>query len=137
MASMAIGSLNLTDGTSFTFATTGRYCDDCRQGGREREIEEIFSNGLDGGGTKDFGYRGQDITISLRYVDSTEQNIITAWNTDTSGLAAIGVTGVTHGTTDLGKCRIMGERCVLSQTRNAGLASRFHASAVLILRRVR
>ncbi len=137
MASCAIGSITFTDGTSFTFATTGRYCDEARPGAREREIEEIFSNGVDGGGTKDFGFRGQDITVMVRYVDSSEQNIITAWNTDTSGLAALGVTGVTHGTSDLGKCRIMGERCALAQPKSAGITSRFHASAIIVLRRVR
>lgn len=137
MAAFTFGGTTITDGTSFTFATTGRYCDDVRGGAREREIEEIYSNGVDGGGTKDFGYRGQDITVIVHYVDSTEQNIITAWNTDSSGWASAGVTGATHGTSSLGYCRILGERSTLAQPRYAGISSRYHATAVLVLRRVR
>ena len=138
MASASINSVTWTDGTSLSYATTGRYLTDVRLGAVRFDVEEITSPGLDGYGTKDYGRRDTDIQLEVYYVDSSEANIITAWITDTSGLAEATVFAVTIGSVSQGTCRLVSEKCSLSQVRNCGRTSAaFRASAVLVLRRLR
>ena len=138
MASATINGVTWTDGATLSYGTTGRYLTDVRLGAVRFDVEEITSPGLDGYGTKDYGRRDTDIQLEVYYVDSSEGNIITAWITDTSGLAEATVFTATIGGVDQGTCRLVSEKCSLSQPRNCGrVAAAFRASAVLVLRRLR
>ena len=138
MANAVIDGTTWTDGTTLSYIVTGRYVTDARVGARRYGIEEITAPGLDGHGTKKYGARETDIQLECYYIDSSEQNIITAWVTDTSGLASTGVFTVTVGGVSQGTCRLVSERCSLSQVRNCGRgAGIYRAVATIVLRRLR
>ena len=141
MAAVVIDGTTWTDGNSLSYIVTGRYVTDIRLGARKYEIAEESANGLDGYGTKNFGARETEIQLEVYYIDTTETGILTAWITDSSGLAQTGtftlsVAGVSQGT-----CRLVSEKCSMSQTRRVGRSgsggATFRASAVLVLKRLR
>lgn len=141
MASATIDGTTWTDGTTLSYIVTGRYCTDARIGARKYDIEEISAPGLDGYGTKDYGARETEIQLEVYYLDTSETGIISSWISDTSGYAATGTFAVSIGGISQGTCRLVSEKCNLSQVRNCGRAAAggtiYRASAVLSLRRLR
>lgn len=141
MANATLDGTTWTDGTSLSYIVTGRYVTDVRLGARKYDIEEISAPGLDGYGTKDYGARETDIQLEVYYLDTSETGIISAWISDTSGLATTGTFAVSIGGISQGTCRLISEKCTLSQVRNCGRVAAggtiFRASASLVLRRLR
>jgi hypothetical protein len=141
MAAVVIDGTTYTDGTTLDYTVSGRYTTDVRIGARKYEIAEESANGLDGYGTKNFGAREQDIQLEIYYVDTSESGILSGWVSDTSGLAQTGTFTVSVAGISLGTCRLVSEKCSISQVRKVGRTgaggATYRASAVLVLKRLR
>ena len=138
MASATLGTVSYSDGSTFTFTgTAGAYCIGTKIGARRVEIEEITSPGLDGYGTKNYGGREREIVVEVHYINSSEDAINAAFIADMNTLVSTNTFAATIGTTSVGTCRLVSERCMLNQPRYVGVTSKYHAMGMVTIKQLR
>ena len=81
-----------------TYADDGSFAAQCKFlvggadgyeiGTKEYDFEFKSTPGVSGSGSVGFGFRNQRIVLRVCYVDSSENNIISAWQTDTAGMGS-------------------------------------------------
>lgn len=84
--------------TGPTYADNGSFASQCKflVGGEDgyeigtKEYDFEFKNtpGVDGNGSVSLGFRNQRIVLRVCYVDTSEANIISAWQSDTASMGS-------------------------------------------------
>lgn len=83
------GAATFADGATLAYQSGCQVCAKFSPGNIEREIPSIFTGGVNGGGTKDYGYRGQDLHFEVIYVGSSENALIAQWQADIAVISSV------------------------------------------------
>ena len=75
---------------------------DIEIGPAEYEFQWVYNSGTDGGGSVRHGYRGRRISMRVAYVDSSENNVVSAFNTDMNAIANVSSQLLLNGITFYG-----------------------------------
>ena len=93
--------------------------------------------GVDGQGTKNFGFRSIRISLKVSYVDSSLANVASAFHTDMNTLTPTPFTSTIDGQTYYG-CILDGDATRLGKVKSTGLPSAlFYGHATIVLEAVR
>lgn len=102
------------------------------------DFERIDAPAVIGQGSLAFSYRKQRIELHVVYVDTSEANIISTWNTDAGNMASAIGTSVVIGGVTFYAYELDGEASYLGKPRPVGLASAtYHAKAVVVVEAIR
>jgi hypothetical protein len=119
----ASGSVAFTDGESLAYETAGVYCSGAKVSGRTTRTEIVNAPGEFGSGTQYFAGGKQMIVLDLIYVDSSEQNCSTEYQTDMFHLSA-GTFGMTIGSDPFAGCVLM-DAPLATQPKRTGVAATY------------
>jgi len=98
--SAVIGGITFSATCSYTSA--GQFLADYSIGEREYARQYITAPGIDGQGSKNFGFRNQRIVLHVEYVASSADGVVTAMQNDIDTLTASASTLVLAGETYYG-----------------------------------
>jgi hypothetical protein len=79
--------ITYSEGATMAYDISGKYLRAYEIGGRDYERVFIGVPGVNGVGSKNFGFRGRKITLHVCYVGSDEGNIVSDFTTDLDALA--------------------------------------------------
>ncbi len=122
-----------TNGDSMKYETTGKYCTRLKIGGRVYKKDFIDAPGVNGCGTKNFGFREQPVEITVCYVNTSEANVLAAFESDMSSVGSGPCTLVAGGQTFQGCDVRFG---TLEQVKSTG-GGKYHASVTIEANRKR
>ncbi len=113
------------------FAATGKWCEHIEIGPKVHAMEFIPSSAEDGMGSKDYGSRTREITMTVIYCNTSENEIRDAWITDVDGLSSSPsvITGASG--TSLKRCFLNAGGTKISQPRSNPTNGNFWARATL------
>lgn len=138
MANVAVFSSGVTYTETGDLSAAGKWVsgeeDAVKIGGYHYEYERVPAPGVTGQGTIAFGYRSQRIELKVVYVDTSENNVVSAWNADINAIGAtINATLVLLGGTYYG-IQLDPSASFMSRVRPVGLASAtYFARATVVI----
>lgn len=123
------------DGATMGYgASFGAFCVAVELGTPQYEIMPVYAPGADGGGTKNYGFRSQIITLRVEYLDSGEDGVVTAINGDMATLSQT-PNDLTIGSNSWGACLL--QSFVAEQPKKiTSTSSDYRAKAMLTVRAV-
>jgi len=113
---------NVIYSASYDYTADGKWLDALKYGGAEFRFEMINSPGVDGCGTKDHGFRSQDIELMVVYVAADTDACITAFDDDLDIICGRVNTLAVNGRS-LGAVIVSGKQSFMEQPKKTALPS--------------
>lgn len=128
-------TVEYAEGAGLLKTTAGKFCIGLELGGVRSRKTAYYTPGVDGGGVKNFGIEGISVTLRVKYIGASEEDVKGEWLADLVELSAATLLTLTvSGTASLKGCVVDGGASRLEQPSSTGLASaQFEAAGTLVI----